>query len=38
MRGRGGHGILPTVVGNAMRGGQRKNTPNNRAGGGFQKM
>ena len=33
----GGHGILPMVVGYAMRGGQGKNTPNNR-GGGFQKM
>ena len=34
--GGGGHGILPTVVSYAMRGDQRKNTPNNR--GGFQKM
>ena len=28
----GGHGILPTVVGYAMRGGQGKNTPHNRGG------
>jgi len=32
----GGDGILPTVVGYAMRGGQGKNTPHNR--GGFQKI
>ena len=31
--GSGGHGILPTVAGYAMRGGQGKNTPNNEGGG-----
>ena len=30
--GGGGHGFLPTIVGFAMRGGQEKNTPNNRGG------
>ena len=35
--GGGGHGILPTVVGYEMRGGQGKNTPNNSGGGGLPK-
>jgi len=33
----GGHGILPTVLGYVMRGGQGKNTPNNRARGASKK-
>jgi len=30
--GEGGHGILPTVVGYAMRGARKKHTPNKRGG------
>ena len=35
--GEGGHGILPNVVGYAMRGAREKHTPNKR-GGSFHKM
>jgi len=33
VEGEEGRGILPTVVGYAVRGGQGKHTPNNRGGG-----